>query len=180
VNIPPRGFGIVALCSLRVREVPGSIPGIPLAIGPWTSPGLRFNNLTPLRMCSMIVADFFFHFLVPLEDRREQSTGRRASRKEENWGFPPSKIYSSSSSSLFSPLIRSRSPLVSCHAQRRLADNRADIPPRGFGIVALCSLRVREVPGSIPGIPRLSDFEIGPWASPGLRYKKPHSTANVQ
>ena len=90
MNIPPRGFGIVALCSLRVREVPGSIPGIPLAIGPWTSPGLRFNNLTPLRMCSMIVADFFFHFLVPLEDRREQSTGRRASRKEENWGFPPS------------------------------------------------------------------------------------------
>ena len=27
---PARGFGIVALCSLRVREVPGSIPGIPL------------------------------------------------------------------------------------------------------------------------------------------------------
>jgi len=27
-----RGFGIVALCSLRVREVPGSIPGIPLRV----------------------------------------------------------------------------------------------------------------------------------------------------
>jgi hypothetical protein len=34
-SIPPRGFGIVALCSLRVREVPGSIPGIPqLRLGP--------------------------------------------------------------------------------------------------------------------------------------------------